>query len=92
MIHATAQFLICMDLNLCNPKSPRFFIPSSFNLYQTPFILGYIEFKGCDTLLLTRVLGLDVTNPSLDWIDCEVKAKFVKLPQLKPTDVYFVPK
>ncbi|KKL45636.1 hypothetical protein LCGC14_2353660, partial [marine sediment metagenome] len=27
-------------------------------LDQTPFILGYMEFKGCDTLLLTRILGL----------------------------------
>lgn len=61
-------------------------------LDQTPFILGYIEFEGCDTLLLTRILGLDPLKPTLDWVTMPVKAKFVKLPQLKPTDVYFVPK
>lgn len=61
-------------------------------LDQTPFILGLIEFAGADTLLLTRVLGLDVNNPSIDWINTKMQAKFVKLPQLKPTDIYFVPK
>jgi hypothetical protein len=60
-------------------------------LDQTPFILGLIEFKGVDTLFLTRILGLDASNPSLNWIGIRVKSKFVKLPQLKPTDVYFVP-
>ena len=60
-------------------------------LDQTPFILGLIEFEGVDTLLLTRILGLDPLKPTLDWIGMKVKAKFVKLPQLKPTDIYFVP-
>ena len=59
---------------------------------QTPFILGLVEFEGVDTLLLTRIIGLDPNKPSLDWIGTNLKAKFVKLPQLKPTDVYFVPK
>ncbi len=61
-------------------------------LDQTPFILGLIEFEGVDTLFLTRILGLDPLKPTLDWIGTPVEAKFVKLPQLKPTDVYFVPK
>lgn len=60
-------------------------------LDQTPFILGYVEFEGVDTLLLTRVLGLDPDEPTIDWIGMDLEAKFVKLPQLKPTDVYFVP-
>ena len=61
-------------------------------LDQTPFILGMIEFEGVDTLLLVRILGLDPSEASLDWIGMPMKAKFVKLAQLKPTDVYFVPK
>lgn len=61
-------------------------------LDKVPFILGLVEFKGCDTLLLSRVLGLDPHSPSLDWVDLEVRAKFVKLPKLSPTDIYFVPK
>lgn len=61
-------------------------------LDQTPFILGLIEFVGCDTLLLSRVIGLKPEDATIDWIGMEVKAKFAKLPQLKPTDVYFVPK
>ena len=60
-------------------------------LDQTPFILSLIEFEGVDTLFLTRVIGLDTTEASLDWIGMEVKNKFAKLSQLKPTDVYFVP-
>lgn len=61
-------------------------------LDQTPFILSLIEFEGVDTLFLTRVLGLDPLEASLDWIGMDVKAQFTKLSQLKPTDVYFVPK
>jgi uncharacterized OB-fold protein len=60
-------------------------------LDQTPFILALIEFEGVDTLLLSRLLGLNPKQATLDWIGLEVKAKFVKLSQLKPTDVYFVP-
>ena len=61
-------------------------------LDQTPFILGLVEFEGVDTLLLTRIVGLDPEEATLDWIGLEVKAKFTKLTQIKPTDVYFVPK
>lgn len=60
-------------------------------LDQTPFILALIEFEGVDTLLLTRVIGLNPEEANLDWIGMKVKAKFTKLTQLKPTDVYFVP-
>ena len=61
-------------------------------LDQTPFILSLIEFEGVDTLMLARVIGLDPLEASLDWVGLEVKAKFAKLTQIKPTDVYFVPK
>ncbi len=60
-------------------------------LPECPFVLGLIEFKEADTLLLTRVLGLDPANASLDWIGMNVEAKFRRNSKLNPTDVYFVP-
>lgn len=60
-------------------------------LPETPFILALIEFDGVNTLLLTRVLGLDPDEASLDWIEMEVTPKFLRNSKLKPTDVYFVP-
>lgn len=60
-------------------------------LHETPFILGLVEFKGADTLFLTRVLGLDPDQVSLKWVGMDVRAKFVRKSQFKPTDVYFVP-
>ena len=61
-------------------------------LPETPFILALIEFEGVDTLLLTRMLGLDPMEASLDWIGMEVMPKFLRNSKLKPTDVYFIPK
>jgi len=60
-------------------------------LKETPFILGLIEFEGVNTLLMTRLLGLDPEAPTLDWVGKKVKAKFVRKSQFKPTDVYFIP-
>jgi uncharacterized OB-fold protein len=53
--------------------------------------LGLIEFDGVNTLLLTRLMGLDPENPSLDWIGMPVQPRFIRNSKLKPTDVYFVP-
>ncbi len=61
-------------------------------LPETPFVLALIEFEGVDTLLLTRIIGVDPDNATLDWIGMSVEAKFRRLSKLKPTDVYFVPK
>ena len=61
-------------------------------LKETPFILGLIEFEGVDTLLLSRVLGLDMNEASLKWVGLEVEAKFRRNCKLEPTDVYFVPR
>ena len=61
-------------------------------LPETPFILILVEFKHVDTLLLTRLLGVDPDEASLDWIGMQVKAKFRRLSKFKPTDIYFVPK
>jgi uncharacterized OB-fold protein len=60
-------------------------------LPETPFILALIEFDGVNTLLLTRLLGLDPLEASLDWIGMPVQPKFLRNSKLKPTDVYFVP-
>ncbi len=61
-------------------------------LPETPFVLALIEFEGVDTLLLTRLMGVDPQAPSLNWIGMEVEPRFLRNSKLKPTDVYFVPK
>lgn len=60
-------------------------------LPECPFVLALIEFEGANTLFLTRLLGVDPDQASLDWIGMQVKAKYLRNSQLKPTDVYFVP-
>lgn len=58
-------------------------------LDQTPFILGLVEFDGVDSLFLTRLMGLDPQKPTLEWVGKKIKAKFKRLAEIKPTDVYF---
>lgn len=60
-------------------------------LPETPYLLALIEFEGVNTLLLTRLTGLDPDKASLDWIGMRVAPKFLRNSKLKPTDVYFVP-
>lgn len=60
-------------------------------LAETPFVLALVEFDGVNTLLLTRLLGVDPQAASLDWIGMRVIPRFVRNSKLKPTDVYFVP-
>ena len=60
-------------------------------LPETPFALALIEFEGVNTLLLSRLLGVDLGEASLDWIGMQVKPRFRRNAKLKPTDVYFVP-
>src|SRR3989338_1630594 len=60
-------------------------------LKETPFVLALIEFPGFDTCFLTRIVGLDPDEPSLDWVGIDVKAKFVRNSKFSPTDVYFIP-
>jgi len=60
-------------------------------LPETPFVLALVEFEGVDTLLLTRLLGVDPESASIDWIGKPVKPQFLRNSKLKPTDVYFVP-
>lgn len=60
-------------------------------LPETPFVLALIEFEGINTLLLTRLLGVDPAQASLNWIGMRVIPKFLRNSKLKPTDVYFIP-
>jgi uncharacterized OB-fold protein len=60
-------------------------------LAETPFVLALVEFEGANTLLLTRLMGVDPDAPSLDWIGMQVKPHFLRNSKLSPTDVYFAP-
>ncbi len=60
-------------------------------LPETPFVLALIEFEGANSLFLTRILGLDPNQASLDWIGMKVKARYLRNSKFKPTDVYFIP-
>lgn len=60
-------------------------------LPETPFILALVEFEGVNTLMLTRLMGLDPGQPSLDWMGMRVQPRFLRNSKLQPTDVYFVP-
>jgi len=57
-------------------------------LKETPFNLALIEFDGVNTLFLARLIG--ATQKDIR-VGMPVKAKFRRLAQFKPTDVYFVP-
>lgn len=56
-------------------------------LKETPFTLILIEFKGVDTLFLSRLIG--VTGERVE-IGMPVKAKFLRNSQFLATDVYFI--
>jgi len=61
-------------------------------LPETPYVLALIEFEGVNTLLLTRLMGVDPHAPTLDWIGMPVGPRFLRNSKLKPTDVYFSPR
>jgi uncharacterized OB-fold protein len=60
-------------------------------LPETPYVLTLIEYDGVDTLFLSRLLGIDPDQASIEWIGMEVQPRFLRNSKLKPTDVYFVP-
>jgi len=60
-------------------------------LDQTPYVLALIEFEGVNTLLLSRLMGVDPNHANLNWIGMELKPQFLRNSKLKPTDVYFIP-
>lgn len=57
-------------------------------LDETPFTLVLVEWPGVDTFFLARLVGVDLGAVT---IGMKVKARFRRLSQFKPTDVYFVP-
>ena len=59
-------------------------------LKECPFALILVEFERINTLFLSRLMGIDLDEASLDWIGMKVKPKFKRNAKLKPTDVYFV--
>ncbi len=60
-------------------------------LPETPFVLVLVEFEEADTLLLSRLVGVDPLAASLDWIGMSIKARYLRNSKFKPTDIYFVP-
>ncbi len=60
-------------------------------LDQTPYVLVLVEFKDVNTLLLSRLMGVDPQEASLDWIGMKLQPQFIRNSKLKPTDVYFIP-
>ncbi len=60
-------------------------------LPQTPFVLILVDFEGADTLFLSRLVGVDPHDASLDWIGMKVQARYLRNSKFRPTDVYFVP-
>jgi uncharacterized OB-fold protein len=57
-------------------------------LKETPYTLILVEFKGIDTLFLSRLIGV---LPEKVKIGMPVKAKFRRLSTFSVTDVHFVP-
>ncbi len=58
-------------------------------LAECPFVLILVEFEGCDTLFLGRLLGVDPDAAGIDWIGKQVQGRFLRNAKLKPTDIYF---
>ena len=57
-------------------------------LKETPFNLVLVEFDGVDTLFLARLIGCKQDDIK---VGMAIQARFRRLSQFKPTDVYFVP-
>jgi uncharacterized OB-fold protein len=60
-------------------------------LKETPYVLILVEWDKVDTLFLSRLVGVDTKEMSLDWVGKKVKAQFKRNAKMRPTDVYFVP-
>ncbi|MDG6902024.1 MAG: Zn-ribbon domain-containing OB-fold protein [Nitrososphaerota archaeon] len=57
-------------------------------LKETPFNLAMVEFEGVDTLLLSRLNGVEQRDI---YIGMKVRAEFRKRPRYLISDVHFVP-
>ena len=58
-------------------------------LKETPFNLAMVEFEGVNTLLLSRLKGVEEKDI---YIGMKVKARFRKKPRYLISDVHFVPR
>ncbi len=58
-------------------------------LSETPFTLILVEFRGVDTLFLSRLVGSEEIEMT---IGMEVTARYASTPTFRVTDVWFVPK
>lgn len=58
-------------------------------LHEVPFVLAYVELPGIDTLFLTRIKGC---APEEVRIDMPVRARFRRLVDWTPNDVWFEPR
>jgi len=91
-----------LHCNRCGRRTRWFELPLEGNIHtfttcyqagelfrnETPFSLILVEFKGADTLFLSRLVG---PEPGTIRIGMAVTARFVTPPQFRITDVYFVP-
>lgn len=57
-------------------------------LDQVPFVLAYVELPGIDTVFLTRIKGCE---PDEVYVGMPVKARFRRLVDWTPNDVWFEP-
>lgn len=58
-------------------------------LPECPFVLIQVEFEGCNTLFLGRLLGVDPDEAGIHWIGQKVRGRFLRNSKFRPTDIYF---
>jgi uncharacterized OB-fold protein len=58
-------------------------------LPECPFVLILVEFEGCNTLFLGRLLGVDPDGAGTHWIGKKVRGRFLRNSKFRPTDIYF---
>jgi uncharacterized OB-fold protein len=58
-------------------------------LPECPFVLILVEFEGCNTLFLGRLLGVDPDGAGIHWIGQKVRGRFLRNSKFRPTDIYF---
>jgi uncharacterized OB-fold protein len=58
-------------------------------LSECPFVLTLVEFEGCNTLFLGRLVGVDPNQAGIHWIGKQVRGRFLRNSKFRPTDIYF---
>jgi hypothetical protein len=87
---AETDWVILPETGIVHAFTVCYFGSEEF-LPQTPFALALIEYEGVDTLFLSRLVGVDPDEPTLDWIGMPVQARYRRNSKLKPTDIFFAP-